>query len=107
MEPIKIPDPHAQKDFTVTHVTPSEVRAQEPGNKVKVNFRNFVHLVATHDVEGAMEKHSDEEIIVSTNLLTDLANAHEELPDERSKLPVYLIIGIVIGIVITYFITRF
>lgn len=80
---------------------------QAPGEKVKVKFEKFVQLVATHDFEGVMKHHADEDIILSTNLLTDLANAHEEQPNENKKLPIFLIVGIIIGVVLTYLIIRF
>ena len=79
----------------------------EPGEKVKVKFEKFVQLVATHDFEGVMKRHAEEDIIVSTNLLTDLANAHEEQPSENKKMPIIFIVGIIIGVALTYFIVRF
>ena len=94
-------------DFEVTHVSPSEEKKNEPGDKVKVKFEKFVQLVATHDFEGVMKRHAEEDVILSTNLLTDLANAHEEAPSEARKIPIILIVGIIIGIAITYLINRF
>lgn len=108
MHDIRIPDSHGKKpEFEVTHVSGKEVAAAEPGEKVKVNFEKFVHLVATHDFEEVMKKHEGEDIIVSTNLLTDLANAHEEEPDHSRKIPIFFIVGIIVGIVVTYLIVRF
>ena len=108
MHDIKIPDPHGKKkDFEVSHLPPAEEKEHEPGDKVKVRFENFVQLVATHDFEGVMKAHADEDIVVSTNLLTDLANAHEEEPREGKKTPIILIVGILIGIIVTYVLIRF
>lgn len=103
MHDIKIPDPNKKKiDFEVSHVTAAEIKQAEPGEKVKVNFKNFVELVATHDFEEVMEQHGSEDIILSTNLLTDLANAHQEPDNPAKKIPIYIIVGIIIGIVVTY-----
>lgn len=80
----------------------------EPSDYVKVRFTKFVQLVATHNFEQAMKEHGDEDVIVPTNLLTDLANAHEEAPQEnKKKLPLIFLVGIVIGIIVTYIVLRF
>ena len=122
MHDIKIPDQHGSKkgDFAVSHLSergniersgfgaePAETKAPEPGEKVKVKFEKFVQLVATHDFEEVMKRHAEEDVILSTNLLTDLANAHEEAPNEGKKLPIVLIVGVIIGVVITYLVIRF
>lgn len=108
MHDIKIPNPANKKaDFEVTQVMPAEAARTEPGEKVKVKFEKFVQLVATHDFEEVMKAHAHEDIIVSTNLLTDLANAHEEGGDKNKKMPAVLIIGVLIGVVVTYLVIRF
>ena len=104
MNDIKIP---GKKDFEVTHIPAGEAKTHEPGEKVKVKFSKFVHLVATHDFEGVMKQHENEDIILSTNLLTDLANAHEEIPSEGRKIPLFFIVGIIVGIAVTYIVVRF
>lgn len=108
MHDIKIPDPHGKKvGFEVSHVMAQEEKKAEPGDKVKVKFKNFVELVATHDFEEVMRKYEHEDIIVSTNLLTDLANAHEEEPEQSHKTSILFIAGILLGVVVTYLIIRF
>lgn len=109
MQDIKIPDSRSTKNsFDVKQVATPEVKAPaEPSEKVKVNFEKFVQLVATHDFEGVMRKHAKEDIVLSTNLLTDLANAHEEEVDTGSrKIPIFFIVGIILGVIITYLIVR-
>jgi len=73
----------------------------EPASKVKITFGRFVKLVANHSFLDIVEKNSDQEIIISTNLLTDLANAHDGQTER--KLPIVFILGIVIGVAVTYF----
>jgi len=108
MHDIKIPDPHSKKStFEVSQVTPAEAKAPEPGEKVKVKFEKFVQLVATHDFEEVMKGHANEDIILSTNLLTDLANAHEEEPPQGRKTPIIFIVGIIIGVAVAYLVIRF
>lgn len=85
-------------------VSEYEEVAMQPHDKVKVKFDKFVNLVATHAYEEVFEKHMDEDIVISTNLLTDLANAHEEKQDR--KMPIIFLIGIVLGVVLTWILLR-
>lgn len=73
-------------------------------DKVKVKFDKFVNLVASHAYEEVFEKHIDEDVIISTDLLTDIANAHEEKQDK--KMPVVFLIGIILGVVLTWILLR-
>lgn len=73
--------------------------------KVKVSFDNFVNLVANHNYEEVIEKNKNEDVIVSSNLLADLANAHEQ--EEERRIPAIFIIGVVLGIVVTYILLTF
>jgi len=74
-------------------------------DKVRIKFDKFVTLVATHTYEDILRKNADEDVIVSTNLLTDLANAHEEETGSK-KLPILFAAGIVLGILIAWLIFR-
>lgn len=74
-------------------------------DRVKVKFDKFITLVATHTYENILRKNADEDVIISTNLLTDLANAHEE-PKGDKKIVVIFAVGISIGIVLTWLILR-
>lgn len=77
----------------------------EASEKVKVSFDNFVNLVANHNYEEVIENNKNEDVIVSSNLLADLANAHEQ--EEERRIPAIFIIGVVLGIVITYILLKF
>ena len=81
------------------------VEKPEAGESIKVKFSNFVQLVETHNYEDIVEKNRDEDVIVSSNLLAELANAHEQ--DEEKRIPAIFIIGVVIGIVVTYLLLKF
>lgn len=85
----------------------STVVSEEPhvAEKVKVKFDNFVQLVANHNYEDVINKNLDEDVIVSSNLLADLANAHEQ--EEERRIPAIFIVGVVLGIVITYILLTF
>jgi len=74
-------------------------------DRVKVKFDKFITLVATHTYENVLRKNADEDVVISTNLLTDLANAHEE-PKGDKKVVVIFAVGISIGIILTWLILR-
>ena len=85
-------------------VTELEETALNPHSKVKVKFDKFVNLIATHAYEDIFDKHIDEDIIISTDLLTDIANAHEEKQDR--KMPVIFLVGILLGVILTWILLR-
>lgn len=82
----------------------AEEAALNPHTKVKVKFDKFVNLVASHAYEEIFDKHVDDDIIISTDLLTDLANAHEEKSDR--KMPMIFLVGIVLGVGLTWLLLR-
>ncbi|PIR54937.1 hypothetical protein COU74_04335 [Candidatus Peregrinibacteria bacterium CG10_big_fil_rev_8_21_14_0_10_36_19] len=77
----------------------------EPSDKIKVKFDKFVNLIATHAYEDVVEKHKNQDIIMSTDLLTDLANAFEENHDKKTPVT-FMIAGLVIGVIITWLILK-
>ena len=89
-------EPVAVSDF--------EEVAGKPKDKVKVKFDKFVTLVASHAYEEVFDKHVDDDVIISTDLLTDLANAHEEKQDR--KMPVIFLVGILLGVFLTWLLLR-
>lgn len=108
----------SEDTFVVHHIENSQSKAgkimressvvtEEPpvAEKVKVKFKNFVQLVANHNYEEIISQHLDEDVIVSSDLLADLASAHEQEEDRR--IPTIFIIGVVLGIVITYILLTF
>lgn len=82
----------------------AEEATLKPHTKVKVKFDKFVNLVASHAYEEVFDQHIDEDIIVSTDLLTDLANAHEEKSDR--KMPMIFLVGIILGVGLTWLLLR-
>lgn len=76
----------------------------EASPKVKIHFAKFVQLVANHSFIDIVDKNAEEEVIVSGNLLTDLANAHDRASERR--MPLMFVAGLVIGIVLTYIISQ-
>lgn len=73
-------------------------------DRVKVKFEKFVNLIATHAYEDIIQKHEDDDIIISTDLLADLANAHEEKPER--KTPLVFIFGIALGLFVAWIFLR-
>lgn len=82
----------------------SEDLISRPSDKVKVKFDKFVNLIATHAYEDVINKHLDQDVVISTDLLTDLANAHEEKQDK--KMPMIFLVGILLGIIFTWILLK-
>jgi len=74
-------------------------------DKVRVKFDKFITLVATHTYEDVLEKNADEDVVISTNLLADLANAHEESKGDK-KIVLIFAVGLTIGVILSWLIFR-
>lgn len=84
----------------VSPATENKEHKSEPKELVKVKFGNFVKLVATRDFEKILEENENEDLIMSSNLLTDLASAMDEKKEKR--LPVIFLVGLALGVLLTY-----
>lgn len=78
----------------------SSIFEAPPSSKVTLRFDKFVQLVANHSYLDVIAKNAEEEVVISSNLLTDLANAHDRVNEK--KMPLLFFAGLVIGIVLTY-----
>ena len=77
-----------------------DIDHSNPRDTIKVKFGKFVQLVNSHDFADVVTSHSNEEIIMSTDLLTELAGAQDRR--EERKIPLVFLVGIAIGVVLTY-----
>lgn len=77
----------------------------EPGEKVRISFTKFAHLVARSDLDQVIEANPNAEVIIGTDLLAELATPSEE--EEEKKIPVIFSVGLVIGIVLTYILFKY
>ena len=82
----------------------AELGNLQPGEKVKVKFDKFLALVVNHTSDQIFEKYMGEDIIMSADLLADLAGTQEE--KKTKKTPLIFVLGIVLGILVTWFILR-
>lgn len=71
-----------------------------PRDLVKVKFAKFVQLVTSRDCADVIDANLDEDVVMSSNLLTELAGAHDER--EEKKIPLVFLVGLAIGVVLTY-----
>ena len=94
---------HVEQD--VGYASPASDLDFKSTDKVKIKFDKFVNLIATHAYEDLFDKYHDEDIVMSTNLLADLANSHEE-KDDGKKVPLIFVFGIVLGIGITWILLK-
>jgi hypothetical protein len=76
----------------------------DAGQMVRIQFAKFVQLVANHSYIDIVDKNAEQDVIVSGNLLTDLANAHDRARERR--MPLMFVAGLVIGIILTYIIVQ-
>ena len=95
---------HSMEDADIPKAAEENVREIIAHDRVKVKFDKFVNLIATHAYEEIFEKYNDEDVIVSTDLLADLANAHEE--KQMGKTPFVFLFGILLGILAAYFLMK-
>jgi hypothetical protein len=92
-------------DIKVSHignVQATKVNDEDltPKDIIKVRFGTFVQLVVNRDMEEVITANSNQEIIMSSNLLTELASANDRR--EEKKIPLVFLVGLAIGVVLTY-----
>lgn len=95
----------ADIDFEKSPISDEELglsKSKSVGNTVTVNFAKFVQLVANHSFIDIVEKNAEEEVVISGNLLTDLANSHDRGKEKR--MPIMFLAGLILGILLTYII---
>ncbi|MBT5016684.1 hypothetical protein HN748_03340 [Candidatus Peregrinibacteria bacterium] len=98
-------DKDMEIDFEKTAISDEDLGIEPPksvSNTVTVNFAKFVQLVANHSFIDIVEKNAEEEVVISGNLLTDLANSHDRGKEKR--MPIMFLAGLVLGIILTYII---
>ncbi|QQR55265.1 hypothetical protein IPG41_01755 [Candidatus Peregrinibacteria bacterium] len=102
MDDIYLPDEDEEGiAFERKELSPEKEAENLPSKRVSVSFDRFVLLVAQHSFEEVVERNKDEEVVISTNLLTDLANARRTVPQQKGTL--LALSGAVLGILIGYF----
>ncbi|MEK9166865.1 MAG: hypothetical protein AAB836_01035 [Patescibacteria group bacterium] len=107
MDDIYLPDEEQiNMPFTRKEIKPEEVKKEgttgiNASSYVKITFDRFVTLVANHSFIEVVEKNKNEEVIISTNLLTDLANARGISP--RKMGPFLFAGGLLLGGIIVKF----
>ena len=72
-----------------------------PLDFVNVKFSKFVQLVTSRDCSEVVNANMDENVVISSNLLAELAGTHDG--GEEKKIPLVFLIGLAIGVVLTYF----
>ena len=71
-------------------------------DKTSVPFRTFVSLILQRKVQAIFKKCQDEPVIVSSDLLTALASAPDDRPEDRAKLVLVTMgVGVIVGVFLT------
>lgn len=103
-EPARPPrmEVHPVKEQTVPAPAAIMEKFDESSAKelIKVRFGTFVNLIANRELEDVFEANANQQIIMSSNLLTELASSKDRREDR--KIPLVFIVGIAIGVVLTY-----
>lgn len=103
-KPSKPPVPEESEEESSVAATTSNGVRPEANDWIRIQFGRFVQLVANHGFLDIVDKNAEEEIIISSNLLTDLANANDRSREKR--MPMIFIAGLVIGILLTYILVK-
>lgn len=98
-------DDHAANDVASSGARPVSFPVHS-SDKVTIKFDKFVNLIASHDYESIFQRHIDQDVIVSTDLLADLANAHQEVEVNDRKVPFVFLFGILLGIVLMWILLK-
>lgn len=77
-----------------------DLKSAEPLDVIKVKFGSFVQLLTNRDLSAAIEANANEELIMKSNLLTELASTDDRR--QERKVPLVFLIGIAIGVVLSY-----
>ncbi len=88
------------EDAAIEAVADKIMQEVIPKDTVRVRFAKFVNLVSSRDFKDVVEQNANEEIVMSSNLLTELAGAQDRI--EERKMPLVFLVGIAIGVVLTY-----
>ncbi|MFA6918083.1 MAG: hypothetical protein WC285_04630 [Candidatus Gracilibacteria bacterium] len=90
--------------FRSSPIREADIAELKTSENVRVKFDKFASLVAAHATKEFIEQSRDEDVIVSTNLLTDLANSGKS--DDSKKIPMIFLIGIILGIGLTWILLK-
>jgi len=60
-----------------------------PKDTVRVKFVKFVNLVASRDFREVIEQNANEEVIISSNLLTELAGSQDRVEERKNSAGFY------------------
>jgi len=85
------------ESWNVSKLSGSGIKSTEDG-KILVSFSKFIQLIATHDFVDLMDKYSEENLTISSDLLVDLAgNTYDEPADNRFS---WLFLGLILGLIV-------
>lgn len=68
--------------------------------QILVKFPKFVQLIATHEFEDIIERHKNEDVVITSDLLVDLAGSAPIVDDSGDGRLSSLFIGLVMGVAV-------
>lgn len=100
----KTPVQDSSSESTTTPSSSPSISRDSAQNFVTISFAKFVQLVANHSYVDVVDRNADELVVLSGNLLTDLANAHDRTRERR--MPLMFVGGLVLGVILTYILLK-
>jgi hypothetical protein len=68
--------------------------------QIAIKFPKFIQLIATHDFEQIMDDHKSEDVIISSDLLVDLAATAQTYEEPDGSRLSWVFLGLVLGLVV-------
>ena len=69
------------------------------GGKISVKFPKFIQLVATHDFDEIIERHKYEDLVISSDLLVDLAGSAPVSEEVHESKFSWVFLGLMMGLI--------
>lgn len=78
--------------------TAKEMEVMSNG-KISIKFPKFIQLVATHDFDEIMERHKYEDVLITSDLLVDLAGSTPVVEEVQESKFSWIFLGLMLGMV--------
>lgn len=98
-----------EKGFRPVDLESFSMGSMKSTNMVRVRFDKFLTLLSKYEYEAMLAKFTTQEIIITTDLLADLANPPEDSDAvaEEKKFPYWILVGgIVLGVFLSWLIFK-
>lgn len=67
--------------------------------KISIKFPKFIQLVATHDFDEIIDRHKYEDVVITSDLLVDLAGSTPVVEEVQESKFSWIFLGLMLGMV--------